>query len=61
MRTSDQTPEKKKKDAEASDFLMMSHSTNFIKNKTGEILLFKAGKQPAFTEMPTNETLPLDF
>ena len=43
-----------------SSFLQ-SNSLNFIKNKTGEILLFKPGRQPAFTEMQANETLPLDF
>lgn len=40
---------------------LQSTSLNFIKNKTGEILLFKSGRQPAFTEMQANETLPLDF
>lgn len=40
---------------------LQSNALNFIKNKTGEILLFKAGRQPAFTEMQANETLPLDF
>ena len=37
-------------------------SLNYIKNKTGEILLFKTGRQPAHTEMQANEPLlPLDF
>jgi len=36
-------------------------STYFIKNKTGELLMFMAGKKPAFTEMQPNEILPLDF
>ena len=30
---------------------IMSTSLNYIKNKTGEILLFKTGRQPAHTEM----------
>ena len=41
--------------------LFFSPSSYFIKNKTGEILLFKAGREPAFTEMQPNETLPLVF
>jgi len=44
-----------------NDQLIYSTSSFFIRNKTGEALLFKAGKQPAFTEMQNNETLPLDF
>jgi hypothetical protein len=53
-------------DRQQSDYtneneIYLSTATNFIKNKTGEILLFKAGRQPAFTEMQANETLPLDF
>ena len=43
------------------DTAMQSNSINFIKNKTGELLLFKAGRQPAFTEMQANEIRPLDF
>lgn len=43
------------------DSFMQSNSLNYIKNKTGEMLLFKPGRQPAFTEMQANETLPLDF
>ena len=41
---------------------ILSTSLNYIKNKTGEILLFKTGRQPAHTEMQANEPiLPLDF
>ncbi len=41
--------------------LFFNASTYFIKNKTGELLMFMAGKKPAFTEMQPNEILPLDF
>ena len=47
---------------EETESLFMSMSLNYIKNKTGEILLFKTGRQPAHTEMQANEPLlPLDF
>ena len=36
---------------EETESLFMSMSLNYIKNKTGEILLFKTGRQPAHTEM----------
>jgi len=45
----------------ADNDIFFSPSSFFIKNKTGELLLFKAGRQPAFTEMKPSETLPLDF
>lgn len=41
--------------------LFFNASTFYIKNKTGELLMFMAGKKPAFTEMQPNEILPLDF
>ena len=47
---------------EETESLYISMSLNYIKNKTGEILLFKTGRQPAHTEMQANEPLlPLDF
>ncbi len=44
-----------------SNFVIFSPSSYFIKNKTGELLMFMAGKKPAFTELQPNEMLPLDF
>jgi len=41
--------------------ILFSPSSFFIKNKTGELLMFMAGKKPAFTELQPNEVLPLDF
>ena len=41
--------------------MIFSPSAFFIKNKTGEMLMFMAGKKPAFTELQQNEILPLDF
>jgi hypothetical protein len=41
--------------------IFFSPSSYFIKNKTGELLMFMAGKKPAFTELQPNEILPLDF
>jgi hypothetical protein len=41
--------------------MFFSPSSYFIKNKTGELLMFMASKKPAFTELQPNETLPLDF
>jgi hypothetical protein len=39
------------KNTKDPDHLIYSTSTFFIRNKTGEVLLFKAGRQPAYTEM----------
>jgi hypothetical protein len=45
----------------AGNTVFFSPSSYFIKNKTGELLMFMAGKKPAFTELQPNEVLPLDF
>jgi hypothetical protein len=40
---------------------MYNASSYFIKNSTGEILLFKTTKQKAYNEIQADEEYPLDF